>query len=156
VIEPLVVVLKGEPQGKGRPRSRIATGRGGAAFIAVYTPKATRDYENALALAGRITMGSRPPLKEPLVVSVIALMPVPSSWSRRKRDAALAGTVRPTGAPDWDNLAKVLDALNGIVWRDDAQIVSGSVEKWYGEEPEIKVEIRPLAVFEEHARSDLP
>lgn len=32
--------------------------------------------------------------------------------------------------PDLDNLAKsVLDALNGIVWRDDAQVASLSMSK---------------------------
>ena len=62
-----------------------------------------------------------------------ALMGVPKSWSNKKRDAALAGTIRPTGKPDWDNFAKMLDAFNEIVWIDDAQIVEGSIEGLFQE-----------------------
>jgi Holliday junction resolvase RusA-like endonuclease len=37
----------------------------------------------------------------------------------------------------------VVDALNGIVWRDDAQIVSLFVRKVYAETPGLDIVIRP-------------
>jgi Holliday junction resolvase RusA-like endonuclease len=139
----ITVILRGDPQGKGRPRSRImATGR--KQFIQVYTPAETRAYEKALGLAGRVAMGRRSPLEGPLEVTVVAIMRVPSSWSIKKRDAALAGALWPTGTPDWDNLAKVVDGLNGVVWLDDKQIVCGRVEKRYGEHPMLKIEVKPV------------
>lgn len=137
----VIVTLLGEPEGKGRPRFRVVTPRGGKPFASVYTPKETRTYEHALAMAGRVAMRSRAPLECPLDVTVTAIMPVPRSWTAKKRDAALAGTVWPTSTPDCDNLAKMIDGLNGIVWVDDKQIVRLSVIKQYGEAPRLEVKV---------------
>lgn len=39
---------------------------------------------------------------------------------------------RPIVTPDFDKLARpVLDALTGVVWKDDSQVVGGSIDKWY-------------------------
>lgn len=147
----IVVTLRGAPRGKGRPRHRIIVPRPGTAswskgkrkpFTVSYTDDETEGYEKALALAGRVAMGRRAPLDGPLEVTVTAVMPIPNSWSRKKRDAALAGTIRPTGSPDWDNIAKCTDGLNKIVWNDDSQIVDGQTIKIYGEEPLLRVEVR--------------
>jgi len=137
----IVVELPGEPRGKGRPRSRIARGKAGQQFVAVYTDAQTRAYEKALAWAGKIAMGARQPLSGPLAVAVEAVMGVPASWSRPKRDSALAGVVRPTGAPDVDNMLKVIDGLHGIVFVNDSQIVEARIIKRYGENPRLHIEI---------------
>src|SRR5262249_43732765 len=51
-------------------------------------------------------------------------LPVPASWSGRRRDAALRGEVRPTSRPDTDNYIKAaLDAINAIVVADDSLVV---------------------------------
>ena len=51
----------------------------------------------------------------------------------------------PTGRPDLDNLIKALtDACNGIVWRDDAQIVRLMAEKRYSEQPGASISVIPL------------
>lgn len=146
--EPIIVTLHGEPQGKGRPRFRIVTPRGGKSFASVYTPRETRDYENALKLAGRVAMGRKPLLEGPIDVTVTAVMPVPKSWSIKKRDAALAGVVWPIVTPDWDNIAKMLDGLNDVVWIDDKQIVRGSIVKRYGEAPLLEVRVLEIGAFE--------
>jgi len=39
----------------------------------------------------------------------------------------------PVGRPDWDNLAKTLDAANGILWHDDSQIVVALVMKLWAD-----------------------
>lgn len=52
----------------------------------------------------------------------------------------------PIVRPDLDNYCKaVLDALNGIFWVDDSQIVTLMSRKRYGDEPRIAVEIREVA-----------
>ena len=66
---------------------------------------------------------------------------VPASWSRPKRDKALAGVLRPTGAPDVDNMLKVIDGLHGIVFENDSQIVEAKISKSYGENPLLRIEI---------------
>ena len=93
----VIVELPGEPVAKGRPR--FARGH-------VYTPDKTRIYENSLALAARLAMRGRTLLEGPLTVVVYAFRSIP-----------------PTRRPDADNHLKILDALNGICWKDDAQIV---------------------------------
>jgi Holliday junction resolvase RusA-like endonuclease len=141
----IIVELPGEPRGKGRPRSRIAKGKAGQQFVAVYTDAKTRAFEKALAWAGKAAMGARQPLLGPLAVTVEAVFGVPRSWSRPKRDSALAGVLRPTGAPDADNCGKIaLDGLNGVLWGDDSQIVDLHITKRYGEEPMLRVEIAPI------------
>ena len=138
------VVLLGEPRGKERPRSRIARTKSGKQYIAVYTPRETQKYEEALRLVGNAAMKRRDPLAGPLRVVVTAVMPVPKSWSGKRREAALHGFERPTVSPDWDNIGKCLDAFNGIVWHDDRQIVSGTIEKVYGQLPRLEVDVTPL------------
>lgn len=131
------IELAGPPKGKGRPR--IGKTRGGDAVA--YTPKETRNYEAALRLMGQSAMRGRAPLEGPLAVVVLAVFPVPLSWSKKDRAAALAGGLRPTGKPDMDNCIKMLDALNGVVWRDDAQLVRAVVDKVYGERPRLVIDV---------------
>ncbi len=64
-------------------------------------------------------MNGQPPLEGALELLVTATFPVPTSWSRRKREAALAGTFPHVTKPDCDNLLKCIDALNQIVFVDD-------------------------------------
>jgi Holliday junction resolvase RusA-like endonuclease len=142
---PTIITLEGEPRGWARPRVRVVTPKSGSAFASFFMDAKTRAFEKALKWQAKAAMKAQPPIEGPVSVRVIAAMAVPSSWSNKKRDAALAGTVRPTGKPDWDNFAKMLDAFNGIVWVDDAQIVDGSVSKIYSEVPLLRVEIRPAA-----------
>lgn len=58
----------------------------------------------------------------------------------------LEGRIRPTTKPDISNVLKgVEDALKGIWYKDDSQIVEyGEVSKYYGEEPKIIVEVEEI------------
>lgn len=128
----ITIRLAGVPQGKGRPRFARATGR-------AYTPAKTVSYENELRLAAQDAMGDAALLLRPLAVDLIAVFPVPASWSKRRTQMALDGAIAPTGKPDADNLMKCLDALNQIVFRDDAQIIQCVVMKRYGLRPELRI-----------------
>lgn len=140
---PLVsIFLAGPPRGKGRPKFSTVNGRPRGV-----TDAATRNYEAALRIAAQHVMGGRTLLAGALDVLIIATMGVPASWSQKKRAAALSGVERPTSKPDWDNLAKVTDALNGVVWGDDAAIADGTVRKRYGVAPGLLIEIRPAEIF---------
>lgn len=56
-----------------------------------------------------------------------------------------------TARPDIDNLVKaVTDALNGILWKDDSQIVSLSAEKRYGESGRITLLVAKGNIHESH------
>ncbi len=133
--EPIVITLAGTPTGKGRPRFSRKSGH-------AYTDEKTRAYETNFSYIAQHTMHGRPLLEGPLRVDVRATFPVPASWSGKKRTAALAGAIKPTCKPDADNLLKVLDALNQIVWHDDKQIYHASISKLYGEKASYQVIIR--------------
>lgn len=122
-------VVPGEPQGKGRPRA-VRVGHG----VRMYTPAKTEAYEDLVALQGRKAMAGRDPLQGPLALDLVAVVSVPTSWTKKRRAAALAGMEWPAKKPDADNVAKTIaDGLNGIVYSDDAQVVDLRVVKRYGE-----------------------
>jgi Holliday junction resolvase RusA-like endonuclease len=132
---PLRITVLGTPVGKGRPRFVRKTGH-------AYTPEATRNYETVLRLAAQDEMKGRPPLEQPLHVRVTARFPVPQSWSKKKQEMALDGRLLPAKKPDPDNLLKAVDALNEVVWRDDAQIVRAEIIKTFSAIPALIVEVR--------------
>lgn len=137
----LVIFLPGPPRGKGRPRMRVVNARSGRSFASVYTDAKTRNYEGMLRQTAHLAMRGAPLLTGPLRVTVHALFPVPASWSRKNRADALSGFVRPTGKPDCDNLGKEIDALNGIVWHDDSQVVDMRIIKSYSDKPSLQIAV---------------
>lgn len=146
--ESLLFRVNGIPQGKARPRFT----KGGRA----YTPQKTRRYEEAVREAALLAAQAQGFVKHdkdtPLEACVTAWFPVPASWPKKKRAAALSGALYPTGKPDADNIAKaVLDAANGIAFHDDRQIVSLTVRKRYtfrdDDSPRVVVHIAPMKTF---------
>lgn len=131
-----VVIINGEPVGKGRPRF-TRKGR-------CYTPKTTLLAEQSAKAAG-VRQYHRPPLTGALAVEMLAISPIPKSWSLKRQVAAREGVVRPDRKPDFDNLVKLYcDALNGILWEDDKQIVDGRCIKVYGERPGVMLWCWPV------------
>lgn len=148
--------LPGVPTGKGRPRSRLVKPKDRASFISHYTPEKTEKYERSLQGVAGQAMAGRAPLDGPIELTVTSYMPIPQSWSLKKQREARAGTLRPTGKPDWDNLAKVCDALNQVVFRDDAQVVDGHVHKVYSDRPRMMIEVRSvLPKYLDHATGEV-
>jgi len=86
-------------------------------------------------------MGMVEPFDCPLSVKVEAFMPIPESWSIKKRLAAQSGQIMPTTKPDADNIIKMLDAFNKVVWKDDSAIVSLVVIKRYSLTPMLRIEV---------------
>jgi Holliday junction resolvase RusA-like endonuclease len=111
------------PLAKGRPRM-TRQGR-------VYTPQDTRSFEADLRMR-LFDLFAGPPMRGAigLICSFFVLKPksVRRSW--------------PSAKPDIDNYIKALfDAGNGIIWEDDAQIVSLHAKKAYAEARDARIEI---------------
>ena len=134
------VVIPGEPAAKGRPRiGKMANGRPMA-----FTPAKTRTREGVIASLAMDAMAGRAPLTVPLCVSLLAVMAIPASWPKKRQAAALAGAELPAKRPDLDNLLKLAtDAMNGIVYADDVQIVEVRARKVYGPVPQTIVIVSP-------------
>lgn len=135
--------LAGKPGHKGRHRSAIRW-KDGKPFIFNYPDPATESYESVLKEYAGLLMRRRAPTANPVSLIVHAFREIPVSWSAREREAALVGAIRPTSRPDADNYLKIVDALNGIVWIDDSQVVDGRCIKLYSDRPALRVEVREL------------
>jgi len=142
----VTITIGGEPVAKGRPRM---TRRGFA-----YTPAATRKYEAHGRLAAQLAMDGRPPITVPVRAEITIDLPVPASWSAKRRDAALRGDIRPTSRPDADNYVKAaLDAINAIVVSDDSLVVDLVVTKKYATVPALIIVITPLPALAAQGRA---
>lgn len=129
--------VPGQPQGKGRARAFLRRGH-----IRHYTPDKTHDYERTISILAKAAMHGRAPTLQPVQVDLILWFEVPGSWPKWKRDRALDGVIAPTVKPDVDNVVKAIkDALNGIAWHDDCQVVRLSVVKKYSQEPGVLVDV---------------
>jgi Holliday junction resolvase RusA-like endonuclease len=129
--------VPGEPQGKGRAKIVKIGG-----FSRMATPAKTVSYEGLIAHAAAQVMAGAPPLTGPVWLSVEMYFGVPASWSKKKREQALLSLIKPTKKPDADNVIKaVCDGLNGVVWVDDVQVVSGSWKKRYSDRPRVSVAV---------------
>ncbi|MBF8733085.1 RusA family crossover junction endodeoxyribonuclease [Pseudomonas guariconensis] len=139
-LNPVTFHVPGEPVGKGRPR----IGRVGN-HARMFTPAKTASYEGLIALAGTEAMGGRVLLECPVMVEMRIVLGMPQSMSKKRKAMALAGELFPTKKPDMDNVIKAIyDGLNGVVWKDDVQVVDAFVRKRYGEVPGVHVRIVPL------------
>ncbi len=100
----------------------------------------------------------RTPLNCAVRLTAVFVMPIPQSWSMRKRQQALAGLMHPTARPDCSNmLENVNDALNGIVYRDDSLIVDlTGTRKVFGEKPCVDITVTPLDGIASHQRAEAP
>ena len=88
-------------------------------FGAPYTPRETEQEEREIA---RLYKGCK--ASGPVSVTIRAFSPLPKSRPKRVENEPW------TISPDIDNIAKaVLDALNGIAYDDDAQVVELHVYK---------------------------
>lgn len=130
------LTVPGEPVAKARPRM-TRMGR-------AYTPAKTVNYETLIQECFASTFPGHTPLEGALVLNVRAHFTVPASWSLKKQRQAYDGQLRPTKKPDIDNVIKCMDALNGIAWKDDSQIVTVIASKWYSYRPRVEIEIAEL------------
>lgn len=130
----IIFTVPGVPQGKGRPRvTRNGT----------FTPKKTRDYEKKVRDCYIAQGGQMFPDDTPLFANITAIFPIPSSLSKKRR--ALFNGKRHCKKPDADNVAKaILDALNGVAYRDDSAVSSLLVGKSYGDDARVTVSIKAV------------
>jgi Holliday junction resolvase RusA-like endonuclease len=126
----------GEPVAQGRPRFSTQGG-----FTRAYDPKKSSDFKQYVRLVASENAPSEL-LSEELQLTVDVYRTIPKSFSKKKTEMAKSGALRPTSKPDVDNYVKgIKDALNKVIWKDDSQIVSLTVRKWYSDKPRIEIEV---------------
>lgn len=133
--------VPGECVGKQRPRVyRTATGGTHA-----MTPEKTVSYETLVKWALTNTEGFKM-LTGEIEAHITVYMQMAKSMSKKDKKLVEEGKKNPTKRPDIDNLAKsILDACNGIAYKDDAYVTRAVIEKRYaleGEEARTEVMFR--------------
>ena len=120
-------MVEGNPVGK--QRARYAK-RGN--FVQTYTPDKTRNYEALIKEAATQAMGSNEILETPVNLYLYIRAPIPKSLPKKRLEACLNGSEQPIKKPDASNILKsVEDGLNGVVYKDDSQIINIHVTKVY-------------------------
>lgn len=131
-MEALAFTLNCVPTAQQRPRHmRTRTGRD-------LTYKSGRQEANERTLEALLApYVPMQPLEGGLELRFAAIMPLPTSASKKRKEAMLRGKIGHTVKPDLDNLAKQLkDAMTRLrFWHDDKQVVRLIGEKFYGAEP---------------------
>lgn len=132
-------IIEGNPRGQGRPRACKKD-----KHAAVYEAKEDTVYKENLAAQ---IVAQRPHFIGagiPVEIEAHFYLSRPQAHYGAKGLKSRYENARPLGKPDVDNLGKAcMDALNGIVWHDDSQIVRVVTEKHYADtQPHILIEVR--------------
>lgn len=128
----ITVTVPGDPVAKGRPRF-TRTGRS-------YTPGKTKKFENLVRLAYSLQQPDRDPAEGPIELTVRAYFSIPKSWSKKKQAEAATEQMKKISKPDLDNCLKaVQDGLNGVAWKDDAQVADTHTSKRYSTRPRVDI-----------------
>ena len=98
---------------------------------------AARDYQQTF---------NRPLLNEPTALDVVFLLCKPKTTPKYR--------LWPTTKPDLDKLVRAtLDALTGVLLRDDCLVVRVMAEKVYGDPPGARLALHPLGMEEQARRA---
>ncbi len=148
----VAALVRGERAAPGGSKRAFAIKKGG-----VYTGRTVvfddagqrnKDWRQACVLMAHETDVSGP-FRGPLRVDFDFTMPrLKAHYHTSKTNAGLLREGAPkwhTVKPDRTKLTRSTeDALKGIVWADDAQIVAGSTTKAYGDRPGCRITVTPL------------
>lgn len=121
----IIATIPGKPMGE--PRARIGRLRNGRPIA--FTPEKSKSYRALVQHYVGEEMRKREveAHQGPVRVEITTFAACPKSH-HRKREPIPEGPC--TSKPDADNIAKIVcDALNGVAWHDDAQVVELIVVK---------------------------
>lgn len=124
----------GEPVAKARPRFNSKTRM-------TYTNKKTKNAERLIQTEYiKQGGGNRNDYSGKVEIELVFVFPIRKSWSKVKKRGMWnkAHTIKP----DLDNLEKtVLDALNGLAFKDDSQVCLVTKEKFWNDEAYTEIKI---------------
>lgn len=127
------IVIEGKPIPQKRPRFARMKG-----FVKTYDPQSEEKKTVKTLIKSQVTEK----LEGPLKVNCIFYLHIPLSFSKKKKQEAIDGVLKPATKSDIDNYVKFyFDCMNGIAWRDDSQVVELKAEKVYSSRPRTEIEI---------------
>jgi Holliday junction resolvase RusA-like endonuclease len=146
----VTIEIAGPVVAKARARAKIQKLKSGQLVAQIYPEGDTVKYEAQIRYAGQIAMAEQhpgnPATAQPCSMTVDIYLALPTSEHKRVQAAMLLGHLRPMKKPDSDNVLKTAaDGLNGIVYRDDKQIVEATVRKWWSLDPKLVITVETLS-----------
>lgn len=140
--------VPGKPQGKARARTFYNVSAGKHMST---TPESTVLYENLIkTMYIRAAKGCKFEKDIPVTLCIVARYTPTKSTSKKKMQQMMEGEILPLKKPDIDNIVKVIaDALNGVAYRDDTQIVLIKAKKVYSAVEGVDVVIEEYNNMEE-------
>jgi Holliday junction resolvase RusA-like endonuclease len=129
--------------GKGSARRPVVTDdcRTGRDWRATVQHEISRAYDG-------------PPLEGALELHLTFTMPRPRAHFTPRRTLRPSAPAWPTTRPDRSKLTRAVeDAATGLLWRDDSQIVCGSITKRYGERIGVVIHCKRLAEYDGKGKS---
>ncbi len=134
----------GQPKPAGSKRAFVNP-KTGKAIVVDSSGAKGKDWRTLVRDAGAEAMDGRTPLSLPLQVTMVFFQPRPKSHYGTGKNAAIlkpGAPPRPTTRPDALKLARAVeDALTGIIWRDDSEIVDERLVKLYGSPARVVCEV---------------
>lgn len=120
----------------------------GKTIITAANPK-QKDWQAVVSVFAKQEFGDQTPWPGPLAATMIFVRTRPKGhFGTGRNDGVLkAWAVKkyPTGKPDVLKLGRAVeDAMNGVVYVDDSQIVAERLEKRYGDSPGVHISIRKI------------
>ncbi len=129
--------IPGEIVPQQRPRASVVGGH-----ARVHDVPKCAEFRNMVRIIAGQTWSKAVDETSPFLVMVTFHLSIPKSATKKMRKAIADCDLLPCKKPDLDNAAKgVLDAITGVVWKDDSQVASLVCDKFYSDKPRTKVAI---------------
>ena len=136
--------VRGIPVAQGSTRAFIRGGR--AITVSKMHGGPLAGWRDAIATEARAAMGARPLIAGPARVVLAFTWPRPAGHSGKHGLRPSAPRWKTT-APDIDKTARAaLDALTGVVFVDDRQVVGLVASKGWSETPGVEITVLELEV----------
>lgn len=142
----LDLTVRGNPVPQGRPRFFVRNRKGGGKCIGAFDPGKSKSWKETVKT--QVIEQGATMMRGALKLSLEFHFARPNGHFGTGKNTGIIRASAPqyhTVKPDADNCAKAIkDALKGICYHDDSQIVSLDVVKLYHAEPHVRIVLQEL------------
>ena len=126
-------MIEGEPLAQKRARfARVG------AHVRTYDPMSEKKEVTKAIIRAQV----RQRLKGSVCCVMEFFMPIPKSYTKKRREACIAMEELPAKKPDIDNFVKYyFDCMNDIAFDDDSQVCALEAYKYFSETPRVEIKL---------------
>lgn len=127
------------PGKRGQPIGSIGVGS--------HMPADVEAYQDHIGYLASQAMNGQDPFEGPVRINIRAYVPIPRRTPRYRLQEIRSGLCHPCKTPDLTNVAKLAeDALNGVVFKDDKQVVRWGAKsgRFFSFRPRLEIDVEPV------------